>query len=420
MNRKMIIAAVAVLALAFSGTATFLAWRAGIVTFSAHHTATAPALEQDDVSPPRDGMTSVRKLFRFQDQVAKGDRDAIRVQYEMMDTIADEFRSFKRKDWAEPKNVQAMMAYVLSGGRTEVVEAFLATQLASHEQELLAKGVLSFALRRPKTAIKQIGDLETRTLERPLVSVVSLALASLYAEEDTDRSIGLFDDARLHAPSTAIEESAIRRQVPLLIKAQDVTRAGSLIARYIRVFGKSPFAPRFYLELATAFSEFDEAKAVIAMKSVDDALSDRPGDIKSAFFLDVARAALIAGKIELAKAAADIVALSAPSETAAIDKAKLYAAAASAATEAADRVLPELLSATEDNFDDDEKSIRAAAEKIARSVVEAGAVVPVAAPSPELNSDASTSMSPDGVLAVVQKAGIALKAADRLISSVKE
>ena len=127
MNRKMIIAAIGVLALAFTGAATFLAWRAGIIKFGHSPTATSTVSgpEQDDQSPPRDGMTSVRKLFRYQDQVAKGDVTAIRSQNEMIDTIADEFRTFKRKDWAEPRNVQAMMAYVLSGGKTEVVEKFL-------------------------------------------------------------------------------------------------------------------------------------------------------------------------------------------------------------------------------------------------------------------------------------------------------
>lgn len=422
MNRKLIIVAIGVLVLAFAGAATFLGWRAGIVKFGSSHTVTAeaPDLEQEDTSPPRDGMTSVRKLFRYQDQVAKGDLGALQNQNEMIRTIADEFRSFKRKDWAEPKNVQAMMAYVLSGGKTEVVEKFLSMQLASQEQELLAKGVLSFALRRPKTAIKQIGDLETRALDRPLVSVVSLALASLHASEDSQRSIALFDDARLHAPSTAVEESAIRREVPLLLKAQDTTRADALIARYIRVFGQSPFGPRFYEELAVAFSGLEEAKSVASMTAINIALSDQPSENTSGFFLGISRAALIGGKIELAKTAAEIVAKAAPEGTASTDKAKLYAAAAVAATEGADSVLPELIAVQDANFDDEEKSIRAAAERIARSVVEAGSVKADADPSPESSVDAAAETSSDGTSAVVQKAGVALKEADRLISTVKE
>lgn len=422
MKRKLILAAIALLALAFTGAATFLAWRAGVIVFGGPQTVTAaaPEAEQEDLSPPRDGMTSVRKLFRYQDLIAKGDRDAIQSQNEMIDTIADEFKSFKRKDWAERKNVQAMMAYVLSGGKTEVVERFLSMQLASHEQEQLAKGVLSFALRRPKTAIKQIGELETRALDRPLVSVVSLALASLHATENIERSIALFDEARLHAPSTAVEESAIRREVPLLLKAQNIAQANALIARYIRVFGQSPFAPRFYAEMAEAFSVLDEAKAVAAVAAIDKSLSDEPETNKSAFFLGTSRVALIAGKIELAKAAAEIVADAAPAGTANNDKAKLYAAAAVAATEGADRVLPELLNVADANFDDDEKSIRTAAETIARSVIEAGNVKAPTEPLASAADGIAPAASSDGISAVVQKAGVALKEADRLISSVKD
>lgn len=422
MNRKLVIAAIGVMALAFTGAATFLAWRAGIIKFSGSHTIakTETAPEQEDTSPARDGMTSVRKLFRYQDQVAKGDRDAIQDQNDMIHTIAHEFGTFKRKDWSSPTNVQAMMAYVLSGGKTEVVEKFLAMEVASQEQERLAKGVLSFALRRSKTAIKQIGDLETRALERPLVSVVSLALASLYASENSERSIALFDDARLHAPSTAVEESAIRREVPLLLKTKDAVRAEALIARYIRVFGKSPFAPRFYAELAAAFPTLDEEQSVAAMSAIDDMLGDQKDDSKIGFFLTVSRSALIAGKIALAKSAADVVAKAAPVGTASTEKAKLYAAAAVAATENADSVLPELLAAQDASFDDDEKSIRSAAETIARSVVEAGTVKASTAVSSEPGSSATISAPADGISAVVQKADTALKEADRLISSVKE
>ncbi|MBR2535424.1 MAG: hypothetical protein IKE66_05060 [Hyphomicrobium sp.] len=422
MNRKMIIAAIGVLALAFTGAATFLAWRAGIIKFGHSPTATSTVSgpEQDDQSPPRDGMTSVRKLFRYQDQVAKGDVTAIRSQNEMIDTIADEFRTFKRKDWAEPRNVQAMMAYVLSGGKTEVVEKFLSLQLASQEQEQLAKGVLSFALRRPKTAIKQIGDLETRALERPLVSVVSLALASLHASENSERSIALFDDARLHAPSTAVEESALRREVPLLLKAQEIERADALIARYIRVFGQSPFSSRFYADLATAFAALEETKAATAMSAIDGALSDEPEGSKTGFFLGVSRAALIAGKIQLAKTAADIVAKGSPEGTASTEKARLYAAAAVAATESADSVLPELEDVEDASLDDEEKSLRAAAEMIARSVVEAGSVKAGTASRGDMSAGPVTAVSSAGISAVVQKADNALKEADRLISSVKE
>lgn len=421
MNRKLIIAAISTLALAFTSAATFLAWRAGIITFGSVQNEMVAAQEQDNLLPPRDGMTSVRKLFRYQDRIAKGDLDAIQNQNEMIDTIASEFKSFKRKDWAEPKNVQAMMAYVLSGGRTEVVEQFLSLQLASHEHELLAKGVLSFALRRPKTAIKQIGDIETRALERPLVSVVSLALASLHASENSERSVALFDEARLHAPSTAVEESAIRREVPLHLKTENVTQASALIARYIRVFGKSPFAPKFYMELAESFCRINSAKAVSAMAAIDEALSDQPADLKSPFFLGTSRAALIAGKIDLAKAAADLVAKASPSGTASTEKAKLYAAAAAAATESADRALPDLLAVQDEDLDDDDKSIRTAAERIARSVIDAGAAKFSSEPPP--TADAGTmpsSPAADGISAVVQKAGVALQEADRLISSVND
>lgn len=419
MKRKLLIAGIATLALILIGAGGYLAWNSGVITFKSHDKVAANAPVEDakpvePPAPPREGMTSVRKLFQAQDRIAKGDIDAIKSQNEIIDSIANEFNSFTKADWAEPKNVQAMMAYVLSGGKAEVVEKFLSMETASKEQEQLAKGVLSFALRRPKTAIKQIGDVETRSLDRPLVGVVALALASLHATENADRSVALFDDARLHAPSTAVEEAAIRREVPLLLKANNTAQAEILVSRYVRVFGQSPYAPRFYGELANGLSAIDEKKAQAMVTAVSESLSDQLPDLKSNLFLRVARTALIAGKVELARDAADVVAEMSSGDAAKLQKAKLYAAAAIAVTENAGSVLPDLQKAQDANFDDDEKSIRMAAETIARSVVEAGTVKETPALSESVGNQA-----PDGVSKLVNKADSAVQEADRLISSVK-
>lgn len=424
MTRKIAIAAVAFLALALAGVTAFVSWRAGYIAFG-----TVPHADKGEVKaaistePPRDGVSSVRKLFRYQDRVAKGDRDAIASQNEIINSIAREYKAFTRGDWSDNKNVQAMMAYVLSGGKTEVVEHFLDTEIASKQQEELAKGVLSFALRRPKTAIKQIGDLDTRTLERPLVGVIALALASLHAAENAGRSVALFDEARLHAPNTAVEEAAIRREVPMLLKAGDTSRASILMSRYVRVFGQSPFAPRFYIEIADDLMTIDEVHAQSAVSALDLSLANVAAHQKSALFLRIARSALVAGKVEIAKVAADIVTAMSAELSPEREKAKLYAAAAIAATEKAESILSDLQSVHDEDFDDDEKSIRSAAEMIARAVMEAGAVTP----PPDVVQQNSTSgpnilgaSTTDGVSDVVRQADVALKEADRLISSVKQ
>lgn len=424
MNRKIVIGAIAVLGVALAGAAALLLWRPGQVALdTVPHDAKIDEKIAVSTSPPRDGVSAVRKLFSYQDRVVKGDLEAITSQNEIIDTIAGEFNVFSRDDWRDPRNVQAMMAYVLSGGRTEVVEHFLGMDVASKEQEDIAKGVLSFALRRPKTAIKQIGDIDTRTLERPLVGVMSLALASLYATENAGRSVALFDEARLHAPNTAVEEAAIRREVPMLLKAGDVSRANVLLSRYVRVFAQSPFAPRFYIEMAASLMSVDETIANSAVAALDQSLSDAPADRKSPLFLKISRSALIAGKVKVAKAAADIVTAMTADPSPDRQKAKLYAAAAIAATEKAETIISDLQSIEDQDFDDDEKSIRSAAAKIAQAVARAGTVT--AAPAEQkqnsnVEPNLSGAASVDGVSDIVRKADVALKEADRLISSVKQ
>lgn len=424
MNRKIAIAAVAGLTLVLVGSAALLSWKTGYISAGGEpHAEKVEEKLADHSAPPRDGVSSVRKLFKYQDMVAKGDRDAIASQNDSIDAIAREFNSYERSDWSDHKNVHAMMAYVLSGGKTEVVERFLSMQVASKEQEDLAKGVLSFALRRPKTAIKQIGDIDTRALDRPLVGVMALALASLHAAENNARSVALFDEARLHAPDTAVEEAAIRREVPMLLKAGETDRANVLLSRYLRVFGQSPFAPRFYGEAADSLMALDETKALHAVTDLGTSVSEVPQNQKSPLFLRIARAALIAGKVLAAKNAANLVIAMSDEGSPETRRAKLYAAAAIAATEKAESVLPDLEALGDDGFDDDEKSIRSAATTIARGIVQAGASEIVTERTPQNSEDAFHKPglpTEAGVTDMVRKADVALKEADRLINSVKQ
>jgi chemotaxis protein MotC len=418
-KKKGIIAVLGCLLLALGGAGTgFWYWHA------AKPSRAELAIDAGSDSRPekpgtaaRNSVALVRQLSQAQDRIARGDTAALEHQNMLIHDIAENFDNLTPADWKNRKNVQAMMAYVLSGGRTEVVEQFLKTGSPDKEQEVLARGAMSFALRRPKTALKHIGNLEPRSLEHPVASVVALALASLHAASDATRAVTLYDEARLQSPATAIEEAALRREAPLLIGTGDTQRASVLISRYVRVFGKSLFAGSFYDEVAMKFAALDEKSSLIMLAALNASLGDGQRKSQSALLLSTCRAALTAGKLALAAAAADAIALDL--DTALNAKARVCAAAALAPTESAERAVAELRSIDADRLDDNDKAIRTAATEIAKSIVDAGSqrIVP-AAGIPSMRDGGST-VAPDGTAGVVKRADAALKQADLILSGVK-
>lgn len=364
----------------------------------------------------------IRKLAGFHDRIVKGDHSAAEQQDEIIDSIAGAFEQISNSDWKDAKNFQAMMAYVLSGGKIEVVEKFLESRTATKEQIMLAKGAMSFVLRRQKTALKLIGDVDPRSLDLSLVGPVSLALASLHAAKDPQRGVLLFDEARLHAPGTAIEEAAIRREVPVLLKKGDIGRAVALTSRFVRSFGRSLFAANFYADLAAGLALVEERQSVKAVEELSAAVEREPPDAKTDLLLSVSRAAILSGKVILAKKAADIVIAMAPESSPTKSKARLFSAAASAPTDKADSAVVELGNIPADDLDSDEIAIRDAAKGLAQAVIRAGASDamadqgrPRARGEPEKSEGRGT--LPEEPPAVLRRFETALKQADALLSA---
>lgn len=420
--KKLIFAAVGVLLLSGGGGGYWL-WSAGYLTAEQESHIELPYDAQpSELIVQREIVGLVRQLASAQDQIARGGMDAASRHDDLVAAIARVFDSFTTRDWQNPRNFQAMISYVLSGGRPQVVGKFLAAKVATKSQEALAKGALSFALRRPKTALKQIGELDTRALAQPLVGVVALALASLHATENSQRAIILYDEARLNAPGTAIEEASIRREVPLLLKEGKVQRLKSLLPRYVRVFGKSLFGAGFYKEVARGMASLDEAQSVMLVEQTKDALEPESADIKTGLFLPISRAALLAGKVVLAKRAAEIAIAMSLGPSATLEKAKFYAAAAAAPTEDAVKAVSDLDAIVANDLDADDKAIRNAAKMVAGEIArlgEAGAGIgtsKTAAPGIDTQDESIEALTNKSA-GSIHRADSALKNVDALLTA---
>ena len=373
MNRNVIVIAILVLLVATAAGAGAWLWTTGHLNFILTR-GIEPAMGVPNTNgrAPRNALLLVRKLSRIHDEMAKGNQAAVSQLDEIDIGISGQFEQFDRVDWQSSKNVEAMMTYVLSGGKAEIVENFVEAKTATAEQLALAKGAMHFSMHRPETALKLIGGVDPRTMERSLAGPMALALASLHATEEPQRGVQLFDEARLQAPGTAIEEAAIRREVPLLLKQGDIRRAMGLASRYVRSFGRSVFAKKFYQDLATGLAASDESEAVAAIEEVSVSIEREPDDIRADLYLKVSRAAVVSGKLNLCKKAATKIIVMLPDGSPSKSKAQLYSAAASAPTEDARTAFVDLDAVPLGDLDTDEIAIREAAKTIAGYINVAG------------------------------------------------
>lgn len=423
MNRRIAATLLGALVLV-AGAAVSWAWYVGYFGTPREPLVAAELPASKDVLDHlQNGTKMVRVLATLHDRIVKGDAAAASQRDQSIEEIGQAFLSFGQREWANPRNFEAMMAYVLGGGRTEAAEAFLNSNAGTVDQAKLAKGAVSFALRRTKTALKLIGDVEPRTVDRPLIAPLALALASLHATSDVERGLLLFDEARLHAPGTAIEEAAIRREVPMLLQKGDTANAEALTARYVRAFGASLFADTFQADVAKSFASLDEAKAIVAFKDLAALLNEAPVGPKSSLYLAVARSALLAGKLALGKLSADAVVAMGDDNGDKVHRAKLYSAAAQAPTEMADIASHDLQEIPAAGLDDEEIAIRDAAQKIANKVLEAAVRIPQDAKTStgaERLSGGAKGRADSTKADLLGKSANAVKLADELLSAEKK
>lgn len=372
----------------------------------------------------KDMKVLVRQLIDAHDRAAKGDREAAHAANALGEEIADRFEKFEAADWRDRRNYQSMMTYVLVGGNTEVIGSFLKSKVATSQQRAMAKGVLSFTLNRPKTALKLIGDVDPRTVDAPLAAPLSLALASLKISEDPERGVALFDEARLQAPDTAVEEAAMRREIPLLFNQKQLARAMQLTSRYVRRFGRSPYSPGFYYAVAENLVASDIVAPKPLLASFNASVETVEPDIKTELFLTISREALLRGKRDLAKEAAALASPLNSEASPAGARAKLFAAAADAPSDLAQSALATLESIRTEQLEPDDLEIRNAAHQIAGSVVGADATgqPPAEAVTPVSYQAAETTSAgkPSETSTIIDRVGKALKHVDGILSGAEK
>lgn len=286
----------------------------------------APGLAS--AAPSKPPYQLVRSLHALQDQIVLGNSAARAAIPGLSAELAARLLSYNPSVWREPRNVNAVVTYVLSGGSPRVAQRVFASGNCPDDDKKLLEGALAYSEGRESRARALLADIDPRTLDPLVGGHVALAQAALMAEKSPREAVALLDLARVLAPGTLVEEAALRREIFLIHATGDFERFISLSGEYIRRFHRSTYADNFREHFSDAVARLNISGDSAQLQQIDDALSSLDPADQLNIYLMIARASVLTGRITVAQfAASRAESLAAPDSTE-ICRAELYDGAA--------------------------------------------------------------------------------------------
>lgn len=235
----------------------------------------------------------MRSLQLVQDRIAAGDRDAIPLQDDMMPLIEDSFRAAGSSIAQDPRDLDALMMYALSGGDVRLVKELI-PHLKSREREArLATAVVLQRSGQAELAARVVNEMRPQDFGELVGAYLAIFKSGLVAPGEEPRVIAELDIARIAAPGTLVEEAALRRQLSLYAGRNDFAGVMRTARRYFDRFAASPFAG----PLVDAFSEETVRLSRDEDRDAVNALVDRLSPQRAlAVFYRLARAAAVQGR----------------------------------------------------------------------------------------------------------------------------
>jgi chemotaxis protein MotC len=262
--------------------------------------------------------------------------------------------------------------------------AFAASELS------LARGALAFAEGRAAQAREMLLPIDARHTDPSLGGQLALVQAALVLAEDREKSIELLGIARLLAPGTLVEETALRRQISLVGETADAERFAILARQYARRFKQSLYAEEFRTTFANSLVKIGANPNVDHANSLEPVLATFDRDERCRLAIIIARTTLLQGAMQSAVSFSELVMRPPVDPGCDVVRARLYRAAAKAGDPNADADLMALEKLDPSRLSRADSVLHQAALKMARMVrTWPEAQAPEVAPDPSRDKSAA-------------------------------
>ncbi len=315
----------------------------------------------------------VRTLQSLQNEAAAGNRAAHAAQGKLLRDLEQAMLSQPAEVWDDPRNTRAAVQYVLSGGQPGVLADLVKRGEPAGLPPGLAAGALAHVMGDSGQARTLLMPLDPAGLHESLAGHLALVQATLIMRNDQKRALQLLDQARLLSPGSLVEEGALRRAVFIAAEVNDLDRLEKATAQYMRRFDRSVYADHFRQAFATGLVRFDIGRDPEKFPRLVATLRAFDREQQRAVLLIIARDALVRGRFEQARRAAEEVARIPGGDQATISRASLYRAASRIGVDQADAALDTLRKIDVNRLPLDEREILQTALRVASHIVDAPA-----------------------------------------------
>ncbi|MEC9245357.1 MAG: chemotaxis protein [Pseudomonadota bacterium] len=326
----------------------------------------------------------VRSLQRVQDRIADGDHAALPMQQKLLGIIDNRMRKAAPDDFSDPRNLQALLIYGLSGGNPKTLELLFSKLSLNADESRLGNAIVRYALGDFAAARSVLQDIDPKSLPPEVGPPVALVSATVTARDNPLFAIRMLDEARLLSPGTLIEEAALRRSIPLAAALGDTERLARASEQYVRRFLRSPYATQFVDTFVAAVVELHDT---VDPGMVDDVTAQMSSEQARIVYLRLARKSAIEGYERLlAFASQKAMAHSEGADGDSDPRAVLYANMASVSSDNVNDVLAALNGIERDRLSSADRELLDAATAIAKAVLDeprhTSAVTPPSEPTP--------------------------------------
>ncbi|WP_209017080.1 chemotaxis protein [Roseibium aggregatum] len=243
----------------------------------------------------------IRSLQSLQEQVAQGNSHAMFAQRTLLTKIDETFLALPVDVWQEPRNARAAVIHILSGGHPLVMRRLLTVDPEPKIDRRLMEASLAYVEGREEEMRTLLEDIDPLDLPAGLGGHVALVKAAPYIRTDPAKALELLQVASLLMPGTLVEEAALRREVFVAGILGDVERFRMLSIRYLRRFRTSIYAGDFRRRFALALDSLGFVQSEGKYALLNDVLLEFDADSRRALYMRLARSALLAGNLNVAR-----------------------------------------------------------------------------------------------------------------------
>lgn len=369
-----------------------------------------PGRAADPLTPWR----YVQALFSLQDRMVQGDEAAWRIQARLLRHMGEVFALLPEGVWAEPRNAEALLAWLLSGGNPEVVRGMLQRSMQVALPEGALEGAVAYVEGRNGLAWSKLQGVDETKLGWIGQAQLLLVKAELRASASPRGALRMLARVRLLRPGTLLEEAALRRALFLAGHEGEVEEFERLAMAYLRRFASSRYLKDFLQRAAWLLVRLDYGPEKRPLNTLLPLLKRLKKREQALLLAAVARGAVIAGKHDLAALASD-KALALKIRAQAYEaRVRMWRAAAQVAMPEPGGVLDVLRRIDTALLDERDRRLRRAALLVGRAILDEPKIMPVsrkAGASEEAHGDDGR----DEELPVITRAKVAVAGIETLL-----